>query len=82
MSQLFAVVHEAEADFTTATGLADRVLVETIDWLEEDLLTGQRLWISQASGGVSAPNPSLRPVQAICTSSVRQAPFCGRRKKV
>ena len=34
MSQRFAVVHEAEADFHTATELADRVLMEAIDWLD------------------------------------------------
>ncbi len=45
MSHLFAVVHEAEADFQTATELADRVLVEAIDWLDDDLLDGQRRWV-------------------------------------
>ena len=30
MSLRFAVVHEAEADFRTATELADRVLVEAL----------------------------------------------------
>jgi hypothetical protein len=45
MSQRFAVVHEAEADFHTATELADRVLIEAIDWLDEDLIADQRQWI-------------------------------------
>jgi hypothetical protein len=45
MSQRFAVVHEAEADFHTATELADRVLVEAVDWLDDDMLDDQRVWI-------------------------------------
>jgi hypothetical protein len=52
MSQRFAVVHEAEADFQTATELADRVLVEAVnDWLDADQLTYQRMWIGDAPGG-------------------------------
>lgn len=34
MSQHFFVVHEAPADFLTATELADRVLMEAINWLD------------------------------------------------
>lgn len=45
MSLRFAVVHEAEADFRTATELADRELVDAIEWLDEDLLPHQREWI-------------------------------------
>jgi hypothetical protein len=45
MSHRFAVVHEAMADFHIATELADRVLVEAIDWLDEHLIAGQREWI-------------------------------------
>ncbi len=45
MSQRFAVVHEAEADFHTATELADRVLLEVIDWLDEHLIADQREWV-------------------------------------
>ena len=44
----FAVVYEAPADFQTATELADRVLVESIDWLEEDHIQHQRAWLSEA----------------------------------
>ena len=44
MSLQFAVVYEAPADFQTATELADRVLVESIDWLEEDQIEYQRTW--------------------------------------
>lgn len=33
MTKRFAVVYEAEADLRTATELADRALVEAIDWL-------------------------------------------------
>jgi hypothetical protein len=51
MSLRFAVVHEAEADFRTATELADRVLLEAIDWLDEDLLVGQRTWLAETAGG-------------------------------
>ena len=46
----FAVVHEAPADFQTATELADRVLVESIDWMEEDLIEHQRTWLRESSG--------------------------------
>jgi hypothetical protein len=51
MSLRFAVVHEAEADFRTATDLADRVLVEAIDWLEETPFDSQRKWLRNSSGG-------------------------------
>ncbi|MGL4420140.1 MAG: hypothetical protein ACRCZF_05720, partial [Gemmataceae bacterium] len=46
-----AVVYEAEADFRTGTELADRVLVEAIDWLDADLLTHQREWIGEIDQG-------------------------------
>lgn len=45
MTRRFAVVHEAEADFNTATELADRVLVEAVEWLDEDQLAYQREWV-------------------------------------
>ena len=51
MSQHFAVVHEAEADFLTATGLADRMLMEAIDWLDEDQIAYQREWVAREAGG-------------------------------
>lgn len=51
MSLRFAVVHEAEADFQTATELADRELLDAIDWLDEVLLGHQRDWIATASKG-------------------------------
>jgi hypothetical protein len=50
-SQRFAVVHEAEADFLTATELADKVLVEAIDWLDEEMLPYQRDWVAEAPVG-------------------------------
>jgi hypothetical protein len=50
VSLQFAVVHEAPADFQTATELADRVLVESFDWMEEDLIEHQRTWIRESSG--------------------------------
>jgi hypothetical protein len=51
VSLQFAVVHEAPADFLIATELADRVLLESVDWLEEDQVEHQRTWIRE-SGGV------------------------------
>jgi hypothetical protein len=51
MTARFAVVYEADADFRTATKLADRVLVEAIEWLEEDLLPNQREWVAELAGG-------------------------------
>jgi hypothetical protein len=53
MSLVFVVVSEAAADFTTATELADRVLCEQIDWLDESLLDSQRSWISESPEGGS-----------------------------
>ena len=50
MSLQLAVVHEARADFLTATELADRVLVESIDWMEEHLIEHQRTWLREWSG--------------------------------
>jgi hypothetical protein len=51
MSVRFAVVHEAPTDFQTATELADRVLVEAIEWLDEDLLAHQREWVAETAAG-------------------------------
>jgi hypothetical protein len=50
VSLQFAVVHEAPADFQTATELADRVLVESLDWLEEDQVEYQRTWRREVGG--------------------------------
>jgi hypothetical protein len=44
MTKRFAVVYEAEADFRVATDLADRVLREAVEWLDEDQLPYQRSW--------------------------------------
>jgi hypothetical protein len=49
MTLRFAVVHEAEADFQTATELADRELLTAIDWLDEDLIGGQREWVGHCA---------------------------------
>lgn len=49
MTLRFAVVHEASADVRTATDLADRVLVEAIDWLDEGSLAYQRQWLSESA---------------------------------
>jgi hypothetical protein len=51
MTLRFAVVHEAEADFNTATDLADRVLLEAIEWLDQHLIVDQREWVAATAGG-------------------------------
>lgn len=51
MSLRFAVVCEADADFRVATELADRVLVESIDWLDDSSVASQREWIASSRGG-------------------------------
>lgn len=53
MTQRFAVVYENTADFHTATELADRVLVESIDWIKAnpELLEHQREWLSRSVDG-------------------------------
>lgn len=52
MTLRFAVVHEARADFQTATELADRVLCQVIDWLDDDLLVHQREWAEFTQAGI------------------------------
>lgn len=52
MSKKFLVIYEAPADFETATELADRVLLEKIDWLEPELMDTQRTWLGEESPGV------------------------------
>jgi hypothetical protein len=49
MSLRFAVVHEAGADFRTATELADRVLLEAVEWLDDDLIGNQREWVAETA---------------------------------
>jgi hypothetical protein len=48
---LFVVVHEATADFETATELADRVLTDQVGWLDVTMLDGQRTWLGQEPDG-------------------------------
>jgi hypothetical protein len=50
MSKRFVVVYEWRPDFTTATELADRVLLEEIKWLEEETVGYQRDWIGEFEG--------------------------------
>jgi hypothetical protein len=50
VSLALAVVYEAPADLRTATELADRVLLEAIDWLEPGLPDSQRTWLSDHAG--------------------------------
>jgi hypothetical protein len=51
MSLRFAIVHEAKADFSTATDLADRVLCESISWLDDTQLPMLRSWITSNRAG-------------------------------
>ena len=51
MSRKFAVVYEAKADFQIATDLADRVLCEAVEWLDEHLVIHQRDWIHKSPEG-------------------------------
>jgi hypothetical protein len=44
MTLAFAIVCEAEADFRTSSGLADRVFCEDVRWIEEEVLDGYRGW--------------------------------------
>jgi hypothetical protein len=44
------IIFEAHVDFTIASELADRVLVEQIDWLENDHLDAQREWVGEMEG--------------------------------
>lgn len=50
MTNRFVVVYEAQADFATATDLADRVLAAEVDWLET-LLDSQREWVPEDPTG-------------------------------
>lgn len=45
------VISEAQADFVLVTELADRVLVEQVDWLEEEHLESSRAWLNDGAGG-------------------------------
>ncbi len=47
----FAVVCEARADSEIATDLADRVLIESVDWLEADMMEHQRVWRGNDNDG-------------------------------
>lgn len=51
MTLRFAVVHEAYADLQTAMELADRAILEAIDWLDDDLLPYQREWVANTTDG-------------------------------
>jgi len=44
MTLAFAMVCEADGDFRTASGLADRVFCEEADWISEGLLDVYRRW--------------------------------------
>ena len=51
VSEGFVVIYEDQDDFTTATEVADRVLLEQIDWLEDAHLDSQRRWIGEEPPG-------------------------------
>jgi hypothetical protein len=50
VSLALVVVYEAPADLRTATELADRVLVDAIEWLEPEHLNHQRTWLGDHLG--------------------------------
>ena len=50
MALSFLVICEARADFLTSSDLADRVLCESIDWIETDLLEHYRAFDGARSG--------------------------------
>ncbi len=47
-----AVVYEANADFSLAVGIADRVLLARLDWLYEEILDSLRSWIPNLPDGL------------------------------
>jgi hypothetical protein len=55
MTLAFVTVCEAEADFRTASGLADRVVCEGVDWITVDVLDDYRQW-----RGLDDTQPFLR----------------------
>ncbi len=62
----FGVVCEAQADQRTACWLADRVLLEQIEWLEPEMLDSQRCW-----RGLSAAEDSFLKWAAVRTEFER-----------
>lgn len=52
MTRRIAVVHEAEADFTTATELADRVIVQAVAWMTDDDIVPAREWLEFTPDGL------------------------------
>ncbi|MFO0864020.1 MAG: hypothetical protein U0744_05095 [Gemmataceae bacterium] len=51
MSLDFFVVHEAAPDFVTGTELADRILVEAVDWPDSESVAFHRRWHYATPGG-------------------------------
>lgn len=60
MSVQIAVVYEANADFEIATGLADRVLVDRLDWLDDELIQHSRQWLGESTSGVALTWASIK----------------------
>jgi hypothetical protein len=52
MTLKVAVVHEAPADYQTATELADRVLKECVDWLDDEIVEHHRSWVRESTDKV------------------------------
>lgn len=53
MSRRFAVVYEAPRDFETATELADRVIIESVSWLDpEHDRDSFRAWVGESPEGI------------------------------
>ncbi len=50
MSLRLAVVYEHANDYELATGLADRVIVDSVGWIDDDLIGYQRTWVGEVGG--------------------------------
>ena len=60
----------ARADFEQATELADRVLREEIDWLDEIVLDTQRRWVGDDPSGVqpATDDAARRPIIGVAAT--------------
>ncbi|MBI1831901.1 MAG: hypothetical protein HYR84_10680 [Planctomycetes bacterium] len=59
MTRQFVVIHEARADFRTATEIADRVLLAEINWLDDAIIETQRTWLPELLAGIRMTWSSL-----------------------
>lgn len=82
MTLRFAVVHESEADFITATELADRELKDALKtWLDEDLLPYHREWVAYAKNGQRLTWKSIKSLALEAGVRVHQGHFDGESGK-